>query len=332
MMKRTIFLIMVTALWVIGCDTATTTNQDAIESELMKLIQDDETLQLDGLDDNGVTDPDYESGLDTDGLARILGDTLWPNTDQYRLRFGRRITNRTLNVDFDIQESEGLAYAHVTRTIQGIFRVIAIDSNETIVDSLEKPFESTFQRHIRFVQRDINSDSVDYGQGHGRHWRVDAMTIGDGITGTKVALQEIRVYTLNADTAVLTITADDIGTTYYGRDELPSFVPGQIIRMEADVANLGPEFPLRSGERVFYHYGRDRFHKGRKALIDEDDAGNYDNTFVAFLRIPRPGPGMNHQVFRGFFDVIDMGSLFAEDEAVHNEIWTVPFRSHRRGH
>ncbi|MFQ6613646.1 MAG: hypothetical protein ACE5D1_02275 [Fidelibacterota bacterium] len=330
-MKRTIILILSSALWIIGCDT-NTSSQDAIETELMQLIQADETLQLEGLEDNGITDLDYESGLETDGLAKILGDTLWPNTDQYRLRFGRQITDRTINVDFDIQESEGLAFAHVTRTVQGIFRVIAVDSTDAIVDSLVKPFESIFQRHIRFIQRDINTDSVDFGQGHGRHWRVDAMTIGDGITGSKVALQEIRVYTMASDTALLTITADDIGTTYFGRDELPNFVPGQIIHVEADVTNLGPEFPLRSGERVFYHYGRDRFHKGRKALIDEDDSGNYDNTFVAFWRVPGPGIGMNHRVFRGFFDVIDLGTLFAEDETVHNEIWTVPFRSHRRGH
>ncbi len=327
-MKRIFVFLMISALWIIGCDN-TSSSQDAIESELLQLIQSDEVLQLDGLDDNGTTDLDYEAGLESGGLARILGDTLWPHTDAYRLRFGRQMTNRTLNVEFDIRENEGVAYAHVIRTIEGIFRVLALDSTHAVVDSMVKPFESTFQRHIRFVEWDANEDSVDYGHGNGHHWRVDALTIGDGITGNKVALQEIRIYTFNADTPAYTFTADDVNTVYYSREDILSFRPFQLVRVEVDVTNQGPEFPLRSGERVFYHYGQDRFHKGRRALIDEDIDGNYDNTFVAYWRVPGPGIGYNHRVFKGFIDVIDMGTLFAEDEAVHNEIWTMPFLSHR---
>ncbi|RMF07539.1 MAG: hypothetical protein D6762_07365, partial [Candidatus Neomarinimicrobiota bacterium] len=274
----------------------------------------------------------YEVGLEDPGLAKVLSDTLWPHTDQYMLRFGRQITDRTLNVDFDIQEAEGIAYAHVTRTVQGLFRVLALDSNEVVVDSLVKPFESTFTRHIRFVERPVVDDSVDYGGGQGPHWRVDAMTIGDGLTGTKVALEEIRIYSLGSDAPLLVIPADGIDTTYYNRRDMPVFGAGDWVRVEVDVSNTGPEFPLGSGERVFYHYGWNRFHKSRHALIDGDDSGNYDNTFVGIWRVPGPGMGHNHRTFRGFFDVIDMGTLFAADEAVHNEIWTLPFRSHRRGH
>ncbi len=333
-MKNSLSLIFIFSLWIVGCDqnsTNTTTTADT-EAELLQLIQNDDALQLDGLADNDISSLDYSSGLEDGGLARIVADTLWPNSDEYRLRFGRHIDDITSDVTYDIS-NDSIAYASVVWTVTGTFRVIALDSNLAVMDSIVKSFETTFHRHIRFrYWTPPNSDSIRFHDGLGPHWRVDGMTIGDGISGNKVALQAVRVYGQYTDSLVHAYTAEDVDSIYYQRDDMPIFHMARGLHIEVDVTNQGPEFPLNSGEFVFYHFGQDRWHKVRKVLVDEDSTGVYDNTFEANWRVPGPGVGHNRALFHGFFEVVDMGSLFTRDEAFHNEIWTLPFMAHRRGH
>ena len=59
-------------------------------------------------------------GLETEGLSRILSDTL--NFDEgYRLRFGRRIVDKIREVEFEIDGDT--AIGSITYNINGILYV-----------------------------------------------------------------------------------------------------------------------------------------------------------------------------------------------------------------
>jgi hypothetical protein len=325
---RYLFLLSLTlGLILTGCEDQQTDLSD-IEAELRQLIQDDEALRIDGLNDNGAVEVEYDEGLELDGgLAKILADTLWPGTDAYRIRFGRQITGMETAVDFDIDQENGVAIANLSRTLTGNFIVVAIDSNHAVVDSFVKPFESVFNRKVRFVRVSGNDSNSDR-----RHWRVDALTIGVGGTGDKVAISQIQIFSSDSTVADYTFTADEVGDLFIARDSLPTFLAWRPLRVEVTVENAGPEFPYLSGESVMLHYGRDRHHKARRLMFDNGQFGDAvanDNVFTRVWRMHGPGMGFPRRIFGAFVDVIDFGTLYAEEEAVHTAVWALPYRSVR---
>ena len=46
------------------------------EIELLRLLDEDSATGLDGFDDGGLVDLEYDTGLELFGLSRTLGDTL----------------------------------------------------------------------------------------------------------------------------------------------------------------------------------------------------------------------------------------------------------------
>lgn len=325
-MKMLSVLLITTGLMIVACENRITDSSNT-EAELMQLLDEDEALAFDGLNDGGAVDIEYEEGLETDGAAKTMIDTLWPKQDDYRIRFGRRITNVETLVDFDIDEDNGVATADVNRTINGEFIVVALDTAYTVVDSFVKPFESVFTRKVRFVRDDGGESSAER-----KRWRVDAFTIGAGGAGSKVAITQIRVFTRNDSIADYTFTADQVGDLFITRDSIPTFYAWQPIRVEVTVENAGPEFPYLSGEGVMQHYGRNRRYKARKIMYDNGrwgDATANDNVFTRVWRVHGPGIGRQQRVFRSFFDVIDFGTLYAEEESVNTAVWVLPYRSVR---
>lgn len=324
-MKKALYLLIGIGLLAVGCDNTTgTTDTTEIENDLSQLLDSDELIAFVGFDDDGVYDMDYTSGIEEDGgIARILADTLWPDNDEYRIRFGRTKDSLSRVVEWEIDEENGIAYAHISRTVSGKLRVVAIDSNYAVVDSFVKPFESVFNQSVRFTKNDNEN---------GHPWVVDAFTIGHGKTGDKVGIQHIAVFRPNSTTADYSYGLNDLGEVYIPRDSIPAFTFRAPVRVELTVTNTGPEFPYKSGEAVLLQYGRGRHEKGRRKLSDNgvwpDETAN-DNVFTRIWPIHGPGHGHQQRVFMAWFDVIDFGTLFAEDEAVHSESWRIPYRSVR---
>ncbi len=322
-MKYLCRLPMMALLLLMGCES-NNDNTSNIQDELNTLLENDEMIAFVGLEDDGIQDMNYTSGIEEDGgMEKILADTLWPDSDDYRIRFGRSIDSLSRDIEWDIDEDNGIAFANITRTLNGVLHIIAIDSNGTIVDTFNKSFESTFSQSIRFIQNDNEN---------GRPWFIDAFTIGHGSTGDKVSIDGISIFRGDTLSPAFHYTADDINSLYIPRDSIPAFNFRFPVRAEVSISNTGPEFPFRSGEAVLLHYGRGRHEKGRKRLNDmglwPDGTAN-DNKFSGLWRIHGPGHGHQRRVFMAWFDVIDFSTMFVSDEAVHSELWRIPYQSVR---
>ena len=104
------------------------------ENELIAILDADDAVGLDGFDDGGLADLDFELGLETGGIARILGDTL-SYGEGYRIRFGRQINDIDRTIEFTVNGDTAIGF--VTYTITGVFMVQAIDtSNYEAIDSM----------------------------------------------------------------------------------------------------------------------------------------------------------------------------------------------------
>ncbi len=315
----------------IGCESIEDQNIAAIEAELLQVLDRDDALGIDGLDDQNAMESDYDEGMELDGgLAKMAIDTLWPG-GEYRIRLGRRILDHNREVEFVIEGDT--AIGHISFSVDGEFRILAIDtSTHEVADSVVKPFTSVFSRKVRFVQHETpnNPDSSA--------WRIDAFTMGMGGAGSKVSISSMNIYGVDFQNdwetgeLLYSFNADEAGDLFLSREELPTFFFRQPIVLEVEVENLGPEFPQGSSEWTHFHYARNRWMKGRRHL---NDAGRYpdvtenDNTFSTIWRVHGPGWGHNHRIFRGFFDVLDMSSVFVEDEDVHTAVWWLPYRVSR---
>ncbi len=331
-MKNILILLTgLSLLMFVGCEDA---EQDPIsmEQHLLTLINTDETLGLAGFDDGDAADGDYEDGLEQQGLFKVLGDTLDPDSD-LRIRFGRRITNIDRDVVFTDLDND-TAIGVITKTITGDFIIFSRDTVSGDTTHWVKSFITDFTRKVRFVRIDtVDSDSTD-------GWRINAISIGVGETGSKVDISKIEFFTQDEATPIYSFEGD-VTDFFIPRSELPTFQAWRLIRMEVTVTNNGPEFPFNSGEAVMLHYGHGRGYKGRRLINDMglfSDATALDNVFTGLWLVHGPGrrphrPDQPHQrrVFRSFVDVIDFGTLYTEDEAVHSVFWALPYRSIRPG-
>ncbi|MFQ6605802.1 MAG: hypothetical protein ACE5D8_09660 [Fidelibacterota bacterium] len=324
-MKKSVLLILL-PLFFLACDSTQTGRLDEIKTQLYVLLDSDELLSPNGFDDEGIVDPEYTVGMEDDnGAGRIVADTLWPGQDEYRIRIGRSIESITREIEWEIYEDEGLAYAHIVRTVSGVLNIVAFDTTPTAIDTFSKPFDLVFNQHVRFRQ---NTDE------NGGPWIVDAFTLGTGISGNKVSIQNITICDPVSDDSVLyTFNADESENVYIPRDSLPVFMHGDHILVKVTVANTGPEFPFLSGEMVALNYGLNRFMRGRRLLHDNGDPPDSvenDNTFTRIWRIHGPGPDHNRRSFKAWFEVTDFGTFYAEEEAVHTMLWFFPYRVVRR--
>ena len=108
-------------------------NNENDEIELLRLLDEDSATGLDGFDDGGLVDLEYDTGLELFGLSRTLGDTL-NYGEGYRVRYGRRILNRDRTVDFSIEGDTALGI--INYNLNGTFVVQLRDtSTMDVIDS-----------------------------------------------------------------------------------------------------------------------------------------------------------------------------------------------------
>jgi len=319
MMKKILPILIAISMFWIGCGDSR--NQTDDMSYLLNLIENDMMLKLDLLDEGGANDEEYTDGLEMDGSFKSMADTLFPHSS-YRLRFGRQITNHQRDVDFDIQSDT--AFANINHTISGNFFVAAYDSNHTMVDSFVKTFNSEFTRLVRFTRNDSTSN---------RPWRVDAFTVGTGGSGSKVSITSLACYDYNTGDTLYSYSANDAGDVFILRNDVPTFAPRDVARIEMMVNNDDPLFvvdSLDSGEKAMLHFGRGRGERARRrfndsGLFGDETAG--DNAFTMLWRVHgiHPGHG-NRRAFNAHINVIDNASLFISDGGYNVAVWSIPYR------
>ena len=145
-MKKTATLIFLFIFIINGC-VDSSSGLDEIESRLLEILDKDAAAGLDGFDSGGDMDLDYSMGLETDGIARTISDTL-SFGEGYRIRFGRQLISRERTVEFETGEDTSIAM--VNHTFNGEFIVTAIDTNKNHIDSLSfsKEFTSILNRKV----------------------------------------------------------------------------------------------------------------------------------------------------------------------------------------
>ncbi len=325
----------------IGCADVEKSNEEHDRDELLRVLDDDDAVGMDGFDDGGLIDLDYDTGLEVFGLGRTTGDTL-NYGEGYRIRFGRQITSRERTVDFTIDGDTAIGV--VSYLVVGVFMAEARDTStmETI-DSIgfSKDFTSTLIRKVKYERVDDNNNPEGYS------WKIIALTPLYGGAGEKVSITSIDIYEFNlsVDEAagiteeegelVLSVSSDSIGDLYMDRDNLPTFNSFAYYVVKATVGNNGPEYAIDSagvGEWVMLRYGRSANQRGRRRLNDLGygaDAIVNDNIHTKAFRMHGPGIGRDSRVFRSFYSTTDLATLFTEDGGYNSATWSLPYRSQR---
>ena len=314
-------------------------DEDYDKSELLKILDEDDAAGIDGFDDGGLLDLDYDMGLELIGSGRTLGDTL-AYGEGYRIRFGRQITDRERTVDFTIDGDTAIGV--VNYMINGVFMAEARDtSTMEVIDSIgfSKEFSSTMTRKVKYARVD-NSNNPD-----GYSWRIIALTPLTGGAGDKVSITSVEVYDLNLSVTgeqlaeegelIYSISSDGIEDLYMDRETLPTFTSFNSVIVKVTVENTGPEYSIDTlgvGEWAMVRYGRSAAQRGRRRLSDYGtgiDSDANDNIHTGVWRVHGPGIGQNSRVFRSFFSTIDLATLFTEDGGYNSVTWSLPYRSQR---
>ena len=314
-------------------------DEDYDKSELLKILDEDDAAGIDGFDDGGLLDLDYDMGLELIGSGRTLGDTL-AYGEGYRIRFGRQITDRERTVDFTIDGDTAIGV--VNYMINGVFMAEARDtSTMEVIDSIgfSKEFSSTMTRKVKYARVD-NSNNPD-----GYSWRIIALTPLAGGAGDKVSITSVEVYDLNLSVTgeqlaeegelIYSISSDGIEDLYMDRETLPTFTSFNSVIVKVTVENTGPEYSIDTsgvGEWAMVRYGRSAAQRGRRRLNDYGagiDSDANDNIHTGVWRVHGPGIGQNSRVFRSFFSTIDLATLFTEDGGYNSVTWSLPYRSQR---
>jgi len=340
-MKILYNIILLAFILFIGCADVEQNNEEYDKNELLRILDEDDALGMDGFDDGGLIDLDYDTGLEVFGLGRTLGDTL-SYGEGYRIRFGRQITNRERTVEFTIDGDTAIGV--VSYLINGVFMAEARDTStmETI-DSIgfSKDFTSTMNRKVKYVRVDDSNSPEGYT------WKIIALTPLYGGAGDKVSITSIYIYELELSVdestglsgeegdLLFSVASDGIGDLYMERDNLPTFNSFEYYVVKVVVENNGPEYAIDSvgvGEWVMLRYGRSANQRGRRRVNDLGygmDASANDNTHTGVWRMHGPGIGRDSRVFRSFFSTIDLATLFTEDGGYNSTTWSLPYRSQR---
>ena len=324
-------------IFFIGCSDIKN-NKENDEIELLRLLDEDSATGLDGFDDGGLVDLEYATGLELFGASKILGDTL-NYREGYRVRYGRRIINHDRTVDFSIEEDSALGV--ISYNLNGTFVVQVRDTfTMDIIDSIgfSKDFSSFMKRKVKFV-RTFNQNSPD-----GYIWRISAMTPLVGFSGDKVSLSSLNMFSVAASTdsingiiveegnLLFALNSSEISDLFLDRDDLPTFDAFQHIMLKIAVENNGPEYALDSvgvGEWVINRYGRSRYQRGRRKLNDKGiglDEFLNDNIHAGLWRVHGPGLGQESRIFRSFFSIIDLATIFTEDGGYNCYTLSIPYK------
>ena len=339
-MKHFTIAILTLALFIAGCARFGEDESRTTEEELMRLLEMDEALMIDGFDDEGDEEGDYAEGIAVDADFRMMGDTLIPG-ENTKVRFGRKINKDASTRDVTFEINGDTAIGTVAMSLVGTFYVKSyeweIDTNTasgytiTNIDTFTKDFTSEFNRKVRFV---LVEDSRDPD---GFSWKIDALTMGVGGSGSKINITNIAFYN-DADSsgaAVLSYDADTAGDIYFDRESLPAFsydwFSPTTYRIEVTITNDDPTLVLDandSWEKVTMHYGVSRRFKARRGMSDAGVFGDVtagDNVFTRHWRPHRTRFGVRSMISRMFFSAVDNNTLYVSDGGYNTSVWMFPY-------
>ena len=322
-LHRLVGILLSVLLLLAGCEEVKETiSEEELLAALKALVEDDEAFSTDGLGDAGLYDDEYEQSL---SLGKSPADTLWPGRF-LGIRWGRRITERSWDLSID-ELGKDAAYATITGTISGTLlvggRVVIASGDTAIVDTLAKPFNLTTTRRVRFARVSDTGDPL-------KDWRIDGLTALLGTAGSKVSLEALAFSLSDTGAVYFSLLRGEVLSRFFDRQSLPTFKPLLPVAVFVTVDNVGPEFPIGSGEKVVLR--RLGMYPGvggfmiRRSLNDlgwgidvkaRDDV--YSGVWISRRKPEHP------RAFRLFVEVTDLASLFVEEELFHTEFIGLPY-------
>lgn len=224
MRKSSLLMLLSMVLFVFlpscGDNTGTTLTVD--EEAILADIEEDAD-EIYGLDIMNEDDPSSFS------KAATTFDAIDP------FAYGRRLRNRQVErraVEFELSDGGQTATATISFLLRGQFVIRDRDTNTNTKGMYLKPFEHLMQRKATF-QRNPDTLAV-------RKWLRTSVTPAYGISkgGTMSLTGEIHVTVTHADLSVLNYTiASDPLTTFFTGENIPTIVPGDMVKVEVAIAN-----------------------------------------------------------------------------------------------
>ena len=327
-MKKLLLILLVT-IFVVSCEDNEMNYSHADYLKMMVAINQDEMVGLDAIDDDGLQDEDYDETLyDMDSTSSRIDP--FPTDGSAVFRFGRKVEDKTRDVQFDCTDCD-VAIATITETHSGTFYAKAYNKEtHEEIDSFEKAFNETFVKQAQLEKKD-NAENPD-----GYVWRITAVSIGTGGSGSKLSVDEVRIYApMDSDEAVYTLNASD--TSLIDKESMPKLAIGESFRIEVSVSNSDPVLDFRSGEAVNLHVGKHKKHKARRGLRDgvqaDDGTITYDNVFVRRLKVPKgAGSDSKHRrPLKMHFSVLDFGTMLDSAMDYHSSVLAFPFHVYNEG-
>jgi len=301
-------LAVILVFYLASCENAAGPSDDLIDA-IKDIVLADSVVMLDGFDDGGAADADYEQGL-----AKAVLDTF--PLDYFAVRFGRRITGKPER-DVVVEISGDTAVAEITSTIYGKFIIHYVDTtNHVLKDSVIKDFTVVTKQRVKLYKYRSTRNPK-------RNWKVVAFTPIVGRTeGSDLEILSVcvdhngeEIFSIQND------STDSILNFYIGRETFVNFRPNVTLHVKMSVANPTP-FIYEPGEVALVHYGvRRGIMKARRRLTDPEN----DDVFEGLVRMHGHGSHM----CRTFFDLIDMATIFDKGAPVNSTFWALPYRVRR---
>lgn len=339
-MKIKLFISIAIAVLLVSSCTDNSTTTDDLDSVLTQLVEEDDSISIDGMSDYS------DSGIlladeDEDSLLGRSTEDIY----EFPIRWVRRIDSvtGTVTIEAHIIDADTV-YASIDRHITGTLTVFdgdtaTVDGNLvfTPTDTTQKPFEMDSQRRVRFRRVGNSGILID-------DWVVDGITpVICQSSGSTVTITDIHadLYDLGSDDYTnffnMAVNADLLNT-FYHREGWPHLTAMDMVRTRVDVTNSNPDagsYP-GSSEGVFMHFNRRNGFKGRRALFDDGSTLNWhgltshdqtenDNEFTRIWLIHGLNPNGENRPCHLLFEVIDYETLLNPEGAYNAYLVGFPY-------
>ncbi len=287
------------------------------------LLNDENEYLVDwGIDD--VNENDMFDGFSTFGPNSILPKIQSPLNNV--IRFGRKINNRFRRTMVIRRISQDSIMVHMERVLAGKFVIFDSVGPGVRPEIYRKELRHRVMRNTLLVRR---ADGEDAQQDIRHRFRLAAVSLGEGASRPEptVAIQQVTITGSSGDSTVFT---DPLHTFLNIPDDLPTFVPGEEVRIRALVSNSAatviPDTATGATETVLLHFGVSRLHRARKQF-------EYRGTDPVTGYHIYQGQWVVHEpvahVFHAVVDVIDNGTIYDSDEQAfpyNSATWSSPYR------
>ncbi len=246
------------------------------------------------------------------------------------LRYGRKVIRPPRRGIIDFRRiSPDTIRVFLARGFAGQFFIFEKGEDTTGTRPIiihRKRLNHVAKRNATFVRRTSSDVNSDHGR---RHWRLAEVSLGQGNSRPEatIRINEISVVSSNGDSLGF---VDPLHTFLEIPDDIPSFVPGDVVTVTVKLVNTtaNPVDPFGNGstETLLLHYGTNRHHHARKEFdyVGEDPITG-DQVYQGTWRIGQEPFRAYHAVI----DAIDNGTIYDDDASTYpynSMTWGIPYR------